>query len=149
MISGKLREGDTFEFTQSFFSSVISVHSGISDFQVYVFNEYQNLVNDIYKITKKCGSLTITPREITLKAASAVKVYDGRKLSAYEYSITEGSLAVGDAISSCRIEGSQYEIGYSDNIITGVVIRNYYNDVVTNNYIIKLEPGTLQVLPQN
>ena len=103
----------------------------------------------IYKITKKCGSLTITPREITLKAASAVKVYDGRKLSAYEYSITEGSLAIGDVISSCRIEGSQYEIGYSDNIITGVVIRNYYNDVVTNNYIIKLEPGTLQVLPQN
>ena len=93
--------------------------------------------------------MTITPREITLRAASAVKVYDGRKLSSYKYSITEGSLADGDSIYSCKIEGSQYEIGYSDNIITNVIITNFYGDVATQNYIIRLEPGTLQVLPQS
>lgn len=149
MVSGELREGDTIEFSNGYLSSVVSVHSGIADFQVYVLDENQYFANSIYKITKKCGSMTITPREITLRAASAVKVYDGRKLSSYEYSITEGSLADGDSIYSCKIEGSQYEIGYSDNIITNVIITNFYGDVATKNYIIKFEPGTLQVLPQS
>ena len=45
------------------------------------------------------------------------------------------------------MEGSQTNVGYSDNIVTGVVIRDENGFDVTGNYSITLVSGTLRVLP--
>ncbi len=146
LINGTLRDGDRFLLNFPF--SITNAHSGIADFWVFVVNEHNIQVSDLYKITKNCGRLTVTPREITIKAADATKTYDSRGLSRYSYTITEGSLARGDFIYICKVEGVQYDVGRSANIIKDVMISNNYGVMVTNNYIIKLEPGILQVLPQ-
>ncbi len=147
MISGTLREGDRAYPYSPFYITNVSV--SCADFWVGVLDESGHRVDDIYKITKNCGLLTITPREITIKAADATKVYDGYALSRYSYQITEGSLASGDFIYVCQVEGIQYDVGHSDNVIKDVIIMNQSGALVTNNYIIKLEPGTLQILPKS
>lgn len=147
MVSGTLREGDQAYPYAPFYITDASVSS--ADFWVGILDENGNRVDDIYKITKNCGLLTITPREITIKAADATKEYDGYALSRYSYQITEGSLAVGDFIYDYQVEGIQYDIGRSDNVIKNVMIMNQSGTLVTNNYIIKLEPGTLQILPKS
>ncbi len=146
MVSGTLREGDRAYPYSPFYITDVSV--GCADFCVGVLDEADHRVDNIYKITKNCGLLTITPREITIKAADAAKVYDGYALSRYSYQITEGSLASGDFIYICRVEGIQYDVGRSDNVIKEVMIMNQSGALVTKNYIIKLEPGTLQILPK-
>ena len=45
------------------------------------------------------------------------------------------------------VEGSQTNVGYSDNIVTSVVIRDENGVNVTGNYSITLVSGTLRVLP--
>ena len=146
MIGGKLREGDfTYMYSQT---GITTVQKCSANFHVNVFDAQGYSVDDIYKITKLCGYLTVIPREITVKAADATKVFDGRALSNNSYTIIEGVLAEGDIILSCKVEGSQYNVGRSDNIITSIKIFDKYWQNVTSNYIIKLEPGVLEVLPQ-
>ncbi len=147
MVSGTLREGDRAYPYSPFCITDVSV--SYADFWVGILDESGHRVDNIYKITKECGLLTITPREITIKAADATKVYDGYTLSRYSYQITEGSIANGDFIYLCRVEGIQYDVGRSDNVIKEVLIMNQSGALVTNNYIIKLEPGTLQILPKS
>lgn len=147
MVSGELREGDHFEITWP--TSISNVSTVPADFTVVIYHDQNPIaITDIYKITKKCGYLSIIPREITIKAADASKIYDGRPLTKYSYVIKDGYLADKDFIYICQVEGVQNGIGRSENIISEVMIMNMSGSLVTNNYIITLVPGTLEILPQ-
>ncbi len=100
---------------------------------------------DEFLIHRTYGSLTVSAATITLKAADAVKTYDGTPLTAPDYTLVSGALASTDTIVSCTVEGAQTRVGRSENTITEVVIRNQDGEDVTRNYTIITEVGTLQV----
>ena len=124
------------------------VGSGILPFDVRIMRRNQNGdvdVTEFYYIRKVYAHYTISPREITLKAADAKKVYDGKPLTANEIEIVGGSLAERDYIAEYTVDGSITRVGRADNVITGVVIRNADGEDVTHNYAIETLVGTLRV----
>jgi hypothetical protein len=98
-----------------------------------------------FLVHKRYGTLTVTPATITVKAADAQKVYDGKPLVAKDMYIIAGELAEGDYIHSFTVEGSQTRIGRSDNVVADIVIRNAKGEDVTRNYNIITVAGTLKV----
>ena len=88
------------------------------------------------------GSLTISPRSVTLTSASASKTYDGKPL-------TNDTVAVGgdgfvdDEGATYKVTGSQTVVGKSDNTFTYTL-----NDgTKATNYNIELALGKLEVTP--
>ena len=88
------------------------------------------------------GTLTITPKPLTITADSASKEYDGTPLTKNSYTKTE--LAEGDTIESVTITGEITEVGSKDNVASGAVIKAGDEDV-TGNYAIKYEKGKLTI----
>lgn len=125
-----------------------SVGSGTLSFDVRIMRRDSNGdvdVTEFYYIRKVYAHYTISPREITLKAADARKVYDGTPLTANAIEIAGGSLAEGDYIAEYTVDGSITRVGRADNVITSVVIRNADGEDVTHNYAIKTLVGSLRV----
>ncbi len=98
-----------------------------------------------FLISKVYGTLTVTPAPLTIKAADAEKVFDGEALTTDAYELI-GELAPGDTIESVTVEGSQTRVGRSENLITGIIIRNSDGEDVTLCYAIETLPGTLRVV---
>ena len=88
--------------------------------------------------------LGITPRALTITAASDTKAYDGTPLTNSGYSITAGALASTDNLTSCVVTGSQLCLGSNNNVPSAAVIMNGSTDV-TSNYTIHYVNGTLTV----
>jgi hypothetical protein len=95
-----------------------------------------------YELDEK---LTITPAEITLRADSYSKKYDGKPLTGNSYCIAEGALYWAHTITDVIFSGQQTQIGRSENLIVSLVIVDREGNDVTANYTIKLLPGTLTV----
>ncbi|WP_251386706.1 DUF7507 domain-containing protein [Mediterraneibacter agrestimuris] len=103
-------------------------------------------VTDSYNsVTYKGGTLSVSKRPITVKAASGTKVYDGEALEAegYEF-INDSTLAAGQK-ANITVEGSQPYVGSSDNVIQEVKIYTAGGKDTTDNYDVKKEKGTLTV----
>ncbi|MEL7655722.1 MAG: S-layer homology domain-containing protein, partial [Bacillota bacterium] len=83
-------------------------------------------------------------RPITITADSNVKAYDGTELTDSDSSLTAGTLAGEDAISSVKVVGSQTEVGSSANVASAAVIMDGETNV-TSNYAITYVDGTLEV----
>ena len=96
-------------------------------------------------VTATAGTLTITQKPLTITAGSDSKEYDGNALTKNDYGITSGELVSGESISSITITGSQTRVGSSDNVPSAAVIKNANNDIVTGNYDITYNKGTLTV----
>jgi uncharacterized repeat protein (TIGR02543 family) len=102
-----------------------------------------------YTITYKPGTLSVTnenPIAITITANSNSKTYDGTALTDSGYSLTAGTLADGDVITSATVTGSQTDAGTSSNAVTLAVIK-HGNDDVTAYYKITYVSGSLTVNP--
>ncbi|MCR5201902.1 MAG: MBG domain-containing protein, partial [Lachnospiraceae bacterium] len=108
----------------------------------------------------------IAKRPITITAGSDEKLYDGTKLTCDEIeapilttdtvaatvagvnvnlSVTGSAIVDGDKISDITLTGSQTEVGTSDNKASKAVVVNGVGDLVTDNYDITYETGTLTV----
>ena len=112
----------------------------------FVFLENGEDVTANFAITTEKGTITIDPISITLRANSDNKRYDGTPLVNSGYTV-EGSLLEGHTVSA-TVNGSQIEIGWSENVIdkTSVVILDSNGNVVNlNNYTITYYSGTLTV----
>ena len=103
-----------------------------------------------YTISKDEGTLSITKRggegkTITVTANSGEKVYDGAPLTNNGHTHA-GALVEGDTLTAV-VEGSQTDVGSSDNVVTSYKVMRGETDV-TNNYTFG-EPiiGTLTVTP--
>ena len=92
------------------------------------------------------GTLSITPKPITITAASDTKEYDGTALTNSNYTYTSSDLVTGETITSVTVTGSQTQAGSSDNVPSAAVIMNYnFNFNVNDNYNITYLNGTLTV----
>jgi hypothetical protein len=116
-----------------------------NSFSVKLYNQNGDEVTDQYWIVPHYGTARIIPLEISIKAGDACKVYDGTPLRSDAYEIIEGTLVEGHVIGMCQTEGSQIDIGRSDNIVLHVMILDADGKDVTSNYLVKNVPGKLIV----
>ena len=142
-------EGATYNVTGS------QLYVGSSD-NTFDYTLNDNTKADNYIITKELGKLTVTQKssEITIKAFSDSKLYDGTPLTNARYEFTHNILAKGDVLH-VTVEGSitNYEDGVDGkvaNVVTDYYVTNSNGDVITENY--KFAPsinGTLEIIRRN
>ena len=142
-------EGATYNVTGS------QLYVGSSD-NTFDYTLNDNTKADNYIITKELGKLTVTQKssEITIKALSASKLYDGTPLTNDNYEFTQNILVEGDVLH-VTVEGSitNYEDGVDGkvaNVVTDYYVTNSNGDVITENY--KFAPsinGTLEIIRRN
>ena len=142
-------EGATYNVTGS------QLYVGSSD-NTFDYTLNDNTKADNYIITKKLGKLTVTQKssEITIKAFSDSKLYDGTPLTNDKYEFTQNILVEGDVLH-VTVEGSitNYEDGVDGkvaNVVTDYYVTNSNGDVITENY--KFAPsinGTLEIIRRN
>ena len=103
-------------------------------------------VTAFYTLTVVPGKLTVKPRDITLTAASASKIYDGRALTRDSFKIISGELVKGHKLTA-GVSGSQTEIGSSANVVikTSIKITDGSGNDVAKNYNVTTAAGTLTV----
>ena len=106
------------------------------------YNVYVKVTNPNYENRTGTGTLEITKRDITIKANSASKVYDGTPLTASGYEIVSGSFVGEEGFESVTVEGSQTLVGTSDNTITGYTFKD---NTKATNYNVITQKGTLTV----
>ena len=112
--------------------------------QVGICNRKNHIdVTFFYDIVFDLGAITVTPRELTITADDASKVYDGTELTAESY-IADG-LVEGQQIESVTITGSQTDPGTCENVPSDAVIVNAAGKDVSSNYSIIYVNGTLTV----
>ena len=85
--------------------------------------------------------IDIKKRNITLTSASVAKEYDGIPVEANEVDISGDGLLAGDSIDVCAT-GIQQLVGRCTNTIE----YRFTNNTNEENYCIKIEEGTLEVL---
>ena len=90
------------------------------------------------------GTLTIDPVAIELTAASKVRAYNGKPLTANdnEYYITKGEFVGKDGLANVTVTGSQTLPGKSASTITGHTLKE---GTKAQNYAITYQPGKLTV----
>ena len=99
------------------------------------------------------GSLTITPRPITVKPVDATKVYDGTSLSVTEVEIIgENGLAKATHSFRSTISGSRTNVlDTDDSVITDILVwDDENNEDITDNYAIDYSTkGSLTITPRS
>ncbi len=138
--------GHTLEYTMPSITNVGSVRNSPSTSSCRVVDSRGNDVTKEYDLQIDAGTLRITAIRLTIVTDSAEKVYDGRALRAEGYTLTSGTMALGQSIVSYQITGSQTNVGVSDATVTDIVIVDALGRNVTANYQITIIPGTLRVL---
>ncbi|MBQ3505526.1 MAG: transglutaminase domain-containing protein [Clostridia bacterium] len=114
-----------------------------------IVDESGNSVKINYEITKMEGTLTVTPRPLTIWTGSAEKVYDGTPLTCDEWGYDapeNGGLVVGhDVESMMTITGSQTDADTSYNTFEYDIVDEN-GESVKSNYAVTVETGELTVL---
>ncbi|MEG1545593.1 MAG: hypothetical protein RR382_13915, partial [Tannerellaceae bacterium] len=100
-------------------------------------------VTSNYAIQTVAGTLTINPRELTVKAKSATRPYNGTPLTEAGYEITVGSVVENQKLS-VTVSGSQTVAGHSPNKASDAIIMAGQKPV-TGNYAVSYVDGTLEV----
>ena len=129
--------------------SVTFVHEGEVT-NAITYTEGANFKETNYTISKDEGKLSITKREgegktITVTANSDEKVYDGAPLTNNGFTHA-GALVEGDVLIAV-VEGSQTDVGSSDNVVTSYVVMRGETDVTTSYTFGKSIIGKLTVTP--
>ena len=121
-----------------------NVGRSTNNFNVSIADASGKDVTDHYKINRICASLTVTHKIVTVTANSATKSYDGTALIDTGFTI-DGN--VDGYTVSVTVSGSQTNIGYSDNVVQRVAIKDKSGVDVTSNFSIDCINGKLYVTP--
>ena len=127
-------DGEVSDITAT--GSVTFVHEGEVP-NAITYTTGANYKESNYTISKNEGKLSITKRggegkTITVTAANGEKVYDGTPLTDNRFDYTEGVLVDGDVLTAV-VEGSQTDVGSSDNVVTSYKVTRGETDV-TGSY---------------
>ena len=127
--------------------SVTFVHEGEVT-NAITYTEGANFKETNYTISKNEGKLSITKREgegktITVTAKSDEKVYDGAPLTNNGFTHA-GALVEGDVLIAV-VEGSQTDVGSSDNVVTSYKVMRGETDVTTSYTFTESGKGALTV----
>lgn len=88
------------------------------------------------------GTLTVTPRTVTITSGSASKNFDGKALTCDKITVTGDGFAEGEG-AVCNVTGTQTEVGSSKNTFTVQLNKN----TLAENYTVEQVEGTLTVNP--
>ena len=98
---------------------------------------------DNYSIFVNPGTLTVTPREITVYTDSAELIYNGQPQSK---PTAQADLPEGESLLVVMNYAQLRDVGSVENTMTVLVNRGATN--VTDNYVITYEYGTLTIIPR-
>ncbi len=107
----------------------------ISAYHIYDRNG-DNVATNFSNVSTVKGTLTVTPRALTITSGSATKAYDGTALTNPEYTVD--GLAGSDGIN-VAVTGSLTAVGSAENSFA------YTLEPDPANYTITTKPGTLTV----
>ena len=141
-VSGDLMYGHRFEILKTTISRK-NVGTSRNAATIKIVDADGNDVTYMYFINKDFGTLTVTPREITITARSVKRAYDGTKLTCNEYDV-DGEIVDGETLK-VTISGEQQKVGSCSNVVTSVSIIDKSGKSVSKNYVIKCVDGTLTV----
>ena len=139
-------DGEVSDITAT--GSVTFVHEGEVP-NAITYTTGANYKESNYTISKNEGKLSITKRggegkTITVTAANGEKVYDGTPLTDNRFDYTEGVLVDGDVLTAV-VEGSQTDVGSSDNVVTSYKVTRGETDVTSSYTFADSEKGALTV----
>ncbi len=144
VVEGSVVEGQT--LTATYGSGITGVGTAENAFMITVTDENGADKSANYSVTYMNGTLTVTPRQISLSFLGAQKEYDGTPLTREEYIITSGSVAPNQNLT-VTYEGTQTEKGSSKNVGSIAVTDEAGNNVLSN-YQAELTFGDLVVTPR-
>ena len=145
ILSEELLEGHEYSKEMVKEATITDVGDVANDFIVTIYDEMSGEnVTDCYKIKLYPSMLTVTPREITVRAGSDEKAYDGTPLTCDIVEMDPGQLIDGHYIY-CEINDSQTYPGSCDNLIKSIIIEDSNGNDVTSNYSVEFIPGKLTV----
>ena len=145
-VADGLAAGDELDsFTVTGSQTVVGSSANVPS-EAKIVNAKGEDVTASYDITYANGTLTVTPKALTITADDANKIYDGTALTKDTYTST--ALAAGDSIASVTVTGSQTVVGKSDNVPSAAVINNAAGENVTASYDITYVNGELEVTPK-
>ena len=99
-----------------------------------------------YSFVYKNGTLSVTPKQLTITAAYDTKEYDGTALTNAGY--TSSDLASGDSFENVNVDGTITTVGSQTNVPSNAKIVNADGVDVTDCYDITYADGTLEVTPK-
>ena len=139
-------DGEVSDITAT--GSVTFVHEGEVP-NAITYTTGANYKESNYTISKNEGKLSITKRggegkTITVTAANGEKVYDGTPLTDNRFDYTEGVLVDGDVLTAV-VEGSQTDVGSSDNVVTSYKVTRGETDVTSSYTFADSVKGALTV----
>ncbi|MDD3477569.1 MAG: transglutaminase domain-containing protein, partial [Candidatus Izemoplasmatales bacterium] len=141
---GSLATNQTIEIIEH--SSITNVGSTDNLFVIEIWDHASQDVSSNYDITFVHGTLSISPRPVTITSATDTKVYDGVVFSNDEVLVTEGTIANEQTIvvlSSATI----LNVGTRSNTFT-MEIHDALDQDVTANYDITFVYGVLEITPR-
>lgn len=142
ILSGSIKDNETLEVTM--LSEITDVGSINNEIGVTIFDKDNNNITENYIIHINTGTLTVLPREITVRTLNESKEYDGNPLTSDSWNLIKGSIPSNHTIQYV-MNSSITEPGITDNEI-GISILNEFNMDVTHNFTITKIIGTLQVM---
>ena len=93
----------------------------------------------------KCGELTVTKRNLTIRSGTAGKPFDGTPLTCEEWEIVSLTQPVEGHTVRVAVSGSITYEGIVDNEIAEYIVSDADGRDITHNYNVKLQLGKLSV----
>ncbi len=138
---GNLLSGHTVEAVMPSLTSVGSVPNSVRELHIY--DEAGEEVTEHYSIAfRAVGTLTVTPRALSVTTRSDSFVYDGTAHRYEDFSVAEGSLAEGETLRRLSAV-SPTEAGEYPNYSSFAVYAD--GEDVTSNYALTASFGTVTV----
>ncbi len=134
-------------------NEVLSYSNNVSSYSF--IDQYSNDVSENYIINFVSGEITIAPRKITLQSEYLEVMYDGLNHLPTSIKVIEGSLVLGQTISSFELQEKSFiDVKYISNSVSSyttniksVVIEDEEKDL-TSNYEITFAQGYVKILPR-
>ena len=133
---------------------ILNVCKGESDVGSYlarcrprIYDKDGEDITELYQglVAMECGKYKISKKTIEIETGSASKVYDGDPLTCSTYELVNGSTLLAGHSLIITMEGTQTNVGSSNNTVKTYKIVDYSGFDVTRNYRIVWHYGTLTV----
>ena len=130
--------------------SIINVGTATNRITGYhIYDASENDVTDNYAVNTVEGTLTVTPRPITVQMGSDQKIYDATELICRDISVVSDLKLVGDHVLYVTSSSSITNVGKIDNECYDFVIRSADHQDQTGNYTVTFIAGTLEITPRH
>jgi len=143
--SGKLDEGHTMDVVMP--SSITTPGSIDNEIGVTILDEDGNVVTSRYAIEYDLGTLSVQPRNLTIRTESLSKTYDSTPLESDGWYIQRGRI-MEDHYYEYDMPSSITNPGTIDNEI-GFTIFDASDQDITDHYAITFDLGTLSVMERD